>query len=365
MRKEPIHSIEKSERFNYEVFETQNGVWKLFRSPEANYNFNKLTGFMVSWGKTEEEDPKEFPAPNILDLEVTTSCKHGCPFCYKSNNPDGVNMSFETFKKIFDVLPKSITQIAFGADYDLTSNLELPTMMYYAKKNGVIPNVTVGYVTDIMADILPEVCGAVAVSRYESKDKCYDSIKKLTDRGMTQVNMHYMIAEETYERALETLEDIKNDPRLAKLNAIVFLSLKQKGRGVGFHPLSQEKFNNLIAYARKIGVGIGFDSCSSLKAYRAFEDKPEVQSSIIPCEASIESSYINVKGTYYPCSFCEGEQNGELDWREGINVPECENYEDFLDKVWFNERTQQFKSAIKNTCHDNCENCRHCPMFTV
>lgn len=239
------------------------------------------------------------------------------------------------------------------------------TMMWYCRVHGVIPNVTVGYLDDMRADLVSRLCGAVAVSRYESKDKCYDTVKRLTDRGMGQVNIHYMIAEETYERALETLEDIKDDPRLEKLNAIVFLSLKQKGRGVGYHPLSQEKFNALITRARELGVGIGFDSCSSLKAYRAFEDKPEVQNSIIPCEASIESSYINVDGYYYPCSFCEGEQNGELDWREGINVLECKDSEDFLTKVWFNEKTLKFKEVIKSTCNDNCEECRHCPMFTV
>lgn len=358
-----MNLIEESKKYKYKVYEDE--THKKFESPNANYLFRKSDGMMLSWGKSIEYDPEEFPAPNILDLEVTTSCNHRCPFCYKSNNPEGTNMSFETFKKIFDVLPKSITQIAFGADYDLTSNLELPTMMYYAKKNGVTPNVTVGYVTDIMADILPEVCGAVAVSRYESKDRCYDSIKKLTDKGMKQVNMHYMISEETYDRAIETLHDIHTDPRLEKLNAIVFLSLKKKGRGVGYTPLSQEKFNNLIDLANDYEVGIGFDSCSSLKARRAFPTDESIINSIIPCEASIESSYINVEGKYYPCSFCENEKTGDLDWVDGISVLDCKNSEEFLDKVWFSKKTLKFKESIKNTCEDNCEKCRHCPMFEV
>lgn len=357
--------IEHSDKHKYTVLMSEDNKWKYFRSYGANYDFNLETGYMASWGRTKNEDPREFPAPNILDLEVTTSCNHNCPFCYKSNNPNGVNMDFETFTKIFDTLPKSITQIAFGADYDLSSNLMVFTMMWYCRVHDVVPNITVGYLDDMRADLVSKLCGAVAVSRYESKDRCYDTVKRLTDRGMKQVNIHYMIAEETYDRALETLKDIKEDPRLEKLNAIVFLSLKKKGRGVGYHTLSQEKFNSLISYARELGVGIGFDSCSSLKAYRAFADKPEVQSSIIPCEASIESSYINVHGQYYPCSFCEGEENESLDWREGISVLECNNSEEFLDKVWFHKKTNEFKEVIKGTCKDNCENCRHCPMFEV
>jgi len=356
-----INVIEHNEKHCYKVGFSDNGEVKLFTSPNANYSFNLKTGTMYSWGHKLKDDPGRFPVPNILDLEITTSCNHHCPFCYKSNNPDGKNMSFDTFKKIFDVLPKSISQIAYGADYDLSSNPDLWKMMEYCRENKVIPNITAGYVSEEVADKLAKYCGAVAISRYESKDKCYDSIKRLTDRGMTQVNMHYMISEETYERCLETLEDIKTDPRLEKLNAIVLLSLKKKGRGTGYHTLSQDKFNHLCDIARENNIGLGFDSCSSLKAYRAFSDKPEVQSSIIPCEAVRESSYINVDGYYFPCSFCEGED----EWTEGISVLDCKSTEEFVDKIWFSDKTLKFSDRLEKTCGDNCENCRHCPVFEV
>ena len=106
---------------NYRVGLSEDHKTKMFASPEANYLFNLENGQMMLWGKTPMDDPGAFPAPNILDLEETIICKgvNGkvCPFCYKSNLPTNKgSMSFETFKKIFDVLPKSITQIAFGAD---------------------------------------------------------------------------------------------------------------------------------------------------------------------------------------------------------------------------------------------------------
>ena len=47
--------------------------------------------------------------------------------------------------------------------------------------------------------------------------------------GMEQVNIHFMLAEETYDKCLEVLDDIKNDPRLKGVRALVILSLKKKG----------------------------------------------------------------------------------------------------------------------------------------
>ena len=43
-----------------------------------------------------------------------TLCKKMCSFCYKNNTSTGSYMSFEDFKKIFDKLPRALTQIAFG-----------------------------------------------------------------------------------------------------------------------------------------------------------------------------------------------------------------------------------------------------------
>lgn len=296
---------EKSKKYNYEVWE--NASTKNFISPEANYNFNKHTGVMYSWGKTYNEDPKEFPAPNLLDVECSTICNHGCKFCfegetpistpsgtkdikdikvgdivysydfeknsivenkveqtftreysdvfiiieleddshlkmtenhpiyvkdygwieakgliedmevfikertqikplriksisysketktvynfgclpnnnyfangilvhncYKSNLPEGHNMSLEEFKHIVDILPKSVTQIAFGSGYYGTENSAIFDMMDYARDHGIIPNITVGYVDDETASKFASRVGAISVSSYESKGK--------------------------------------------------------------------------------------------------------------------------------------------------------------------------------------------------
>lgn len=347
---------------NYSVY--LNNDYKLFKSEEANYIFNMKNGFTMTWNPKTNEDPLYFPVPEILDMEVTTIC-HGpngtpCPFCYKSNNPNGKNMSFETFKQILDVLPKSITQIAFGIDANATSNPDIWRMMEYCRQNNIIPNTTVANISDETADLLSKYCGAVSVSRYADKNLCYDSIKRLTDRGMTQVNMHYMIAEETYEGALETLNDIKTDPRLSKMNAIVFLSLKKKGRAAinPYNCLSQDKFDNLVKIARELGVNLGFDTCSGKKSLKSLEDDKNAKDSISLCESSRESAYISTDGEYFPCSFTEGTEG----WEEGINVLECNSTQDFIDKVWNNPRTVEFRNNLIKTV---CNGCRSCPIYDI
>ena len=60
-------------------------------------------------------------------------------------------MSFDTFKKIFDRLPRNLTQLAFGADAHCKSNPDIWEMMSYCRTNGkneVIPNIAVADIDD-------------------------------------------------------------------------------------------------------------------------------------------------------------------------------------------------------------------------
>lgn len=347
---------------DFEVFETNER--KFLRSKEANFNFNKETGLMQTWGSTLEEDVDKFPAPDILDLEVTTSCTgvkgQLCKFCYKANNPNGTNMSFKTFKKIIDKLPKTITQIAFGADSKCKTNPEIWDMMVYARDQGIVPNITVAELDKETACRLASICGAVAVSRYQDKNVCYDSVKMLQDCGLEQLNIHQLISEETYEQALETISDAAEDSRLKGLNAIVFLSLKRKGRGLGYHQLSQDKFNALVQMCKEKNINYGFDSCSSIKFFNSLsqEDYEKYSEMIMPCESTLESSYINVDGEFFPCSFTEGTEG----WETGISVVDAE---DFVKDVWNHSRVEEFRSKLMATKACNKFSCRECPIYMI
>ena len=347
---------------NYLVIDSPAG--KVVIGEDYNFTFNKSNGEFKRWGRTYEDDPEFSPiGPEILDIEITTSCNgiNGklCPFCYKSNTPNGKNMSFDTFRKILDSFPLTLTQIAFGADSEAKSNPDLWKMANYARNKGIIPNITVANIDDVTADKLVDVVGACAVSRYADENVCYDSVKRLTDRGLKQTNIHYMICEESYKDCLRTLNDICTDPRLDKLNAIVFLSLKKKGRGVKFTPLSQEKYANLVNFCLYNHINFGMDSCGAAKFINTVKDHPNIKQFLTvcePCESSLYSSYISVDGIYYPCSFC----NGCKGWEEGIDV---KNVDNFLD-VWYNDRVKKFRETLCSNTHNEFK-IRECPIFTV
>jgi len=362
--------LETAERHQYDLdgktyFLYDGESVKIAVGPDYNFVFNKDTGFFARWGETVDADPEFSPiGGEILDIEITTIC-HGingklCPFCYKANTPNGKNMSFDTFKTIMSKMGNQLTQVAFGADSKGTSNPDLFKMADYCREIGVVPNLTVADISNEIADKLADVMGAVAVSRYHDKNVCYDSIKKLTDRGMTQVNMHFMISEETYDDCLETLEDIKADPRLKKMNAIVLLSLKQKGRGTGYTCLSQDKYDYLVQFCLDNNISFGMDSCGAKKFLDSVKDHENYEKYKViaePCESTAFSQYIDVNGEFFPCSFCE-EIEG---WEKGIPVDECDN---FLDDIWYNDRVVKFRDVLTANC-DNCHKARECPIYNV
>lgn len=357
-------------KFTIKETETQ----KFVRSKSYNYNFDKKTGHFVRWGKTIEDDPIMAPFPEILDIEVEERCngvpglngvESPCRFCYKSNTKNGRTMTFETFKKVFakTILDEQkklsfLTQIAFGADAGAKYNTELFDMMNHVRSYGVIPNITVANIDDETADKLAATCGAVAVSVYENKNIAYESIHKLTSRGMKQVNIHVMLSEETKDRVRMVMEDYLTDPRLKDLNAIVILSLKKKGRGEKFSSTSHNTFKELVDFAMSQNIPIGFDSCSYAKFDNAVKNYPNYKDLITlseNCESTRFSMYINVEGKFYSCSFCEESPS----FPNGIDVVNCN---DFMKDVWMHSDTIKWR---KNAIDKMNAGDLSCPVYEV
>lgn len=232
-------------------------------------------------------------------------------------------------------------------------NPDMLDIFWHCRNNGVIPNVTINgdRLGDEMAEELSKVCGAVACSYYD-KDITYNAIKKLTDLGMTQINIHFMLSEQTFDKAKQLMLDKQSDERLSKLNAIVFLGVKNKGRADKdkYTSLPQEKFKELIDYALTNNIGIGFDSCSANKFVDVIKDHPEAEKFLQlsePCESGLFSSYFNVDGKFYPCSFMEGTNQ----FPDGIDAT-VDGF-DFQKDLWFEPRVVEWRKkllALKRSC---------------
>lgn len=328
------------------------------RSKEYNWNFDTKSGLFMRWGETPHDDPQCSPrGPEILDMEVSTIC-HGpgapCKFCYKSNGTQGKFMSFKMFKRILDTLPNNLTQIAFGIG-DIDSNPDLWRIMQTCREKDIIPNITINGFRMKAEDFdnLAKLCGSVAVSCYD-KEATYRAVEELSSRGLEQVNIHQILSYDSYKMCMEILEDMVNDPRLDDLNALVFLMLKPKGRAKQSRLPTNQQFDDVVRYALINGLPIGFDSCSApsfLNTIKDRADKDKLEIMVEPCEAFLFSSYCNVDGEFFPCSFCEGEE----EWEKGLNALEVR---DFITDIWNHPRMEEWRSKLLG-------NCRSCPVFNL
>ena len=341
----------------YEIKE--NNTYKTLRSEYVNYNFNKINGTMITYGKTLDDDPEYSPfGPFIIDMEVSTACSKGCSHCYKSNTSKGKNMSLRKFKRVFNKLPKTVTQIAFGIG-DIDANPDLWKIMKYCLMNGVTPNITINgaRMTLDLYDKLAQHCGAVAVSLYDY-DECYNAVKELTDRGMTQVNIHCLLSEETFEKCFRVAQHKLNDSRLEKLNAIVYLWLKPKGCRNIYHQVDERQYKGLVNFALDNKISIGFDSCSApmfLDAIKEHKDYQQIYQHVEPCESTLFSTYINVEGKVFPCSFSE-----DVRGYKGVDILKAK---DFIKDVWFHPETKRFRTVVMNS--KDCNDCRNCPLYEL
>ncbi|KKM85546.1 hypothetical protein LCGC14_1287930 [marine sediment metagenome] len=335
------------------------------RSESYNFNFNRETGFFMRWGKTPQDDPDFSPfGCEILDIEISSGgdCQGNCRWCYKSNGGDQPthNMTLDEFKIIIDKMPPTLTQCALGI-MDIHTNPDFFEMMEYSRSKGIIPNYTTHGldVTDEAADKTAKLCGAIAVSLVNKK-KTFEAIRKFLIRGITQVNCHYMLCQESYDKAFEIIDEIANDETLfnsdktrANFNAIVFLQYKSKGRNPDdFHSvLDVKKYQKLMAFCEERSIRYGFDSCSAplfLESIKGREDEKFLEALAEPCEALCMSYYINSKGIGYPCSFVE-------DIEEGVDVLGCDN---FIKNAWYNKISEKWrKKLLKNN--------RKCPVYNL
>jgi hypothetical protein len=333
---------------------------KMIRSETFNYNFSKLSGYFERWGRTKDENPEFCPfGPELMDIEISINgCPNNCAFCYKDNkNIPPTNMSFETFKTICDKLPKTVTQIAFGIT-GVQTNPDFIKIMEYSRNKGIVPNFTLSGIdlTNELAEKCSKLVGALAVSAYSTnKNICYDTVRKFTNLGVEQTKIHAMLSKQSLPFISELLHDYKNDNRLKNLNAIVFLSVKPKGRAkIGYNPVSQIDYNNLVNKCLSENIPFGFDSCGAGKFLESVKNHPKLnqfKTLAEKCESTCFSFYLNTFGKAFACSFCENEPI----WKEGLDVLNCQ---DFVKDIWYHPQTVEFRNKL-------IKNNRNCPAFEI
>jgi len=272
-----------------------------------------------------------------------------CPYCYKSNTTaEPVNMSPATFKTIVHKLGPQVCQIALGLT-GVQTNPDLIPIMQHCRNVGVVPNYTLSGadLTDEIAEATGRLAGAVAVSYHGDWGLCRSTIERMVRAGVKQVNIHAVTTDkDTLTELIHQIKMAQERPDF-KLNALVFLSLKPKGRAAKMHNISDEDLKEVVNMARVLDIGVGFDSCSAHRALAIYGKSQEQY--IEPCEAACMSFYVDVYGNGYPCSFAEG----EVEFPNGIYIPGQKN---FRRDVWMSPEVVQWRDNL-------LKRGRTCPLF--
>lgn len=311
---------------------------KAVLSPGYNYLFRKTDGFFARWGATLDDDPQYSPiGPELADIEIS---KDGCPgfgtterpqlcrYCYKGNTAQAPhNMSLDTFKRILNKLGPQLTQVAFGIT-GVKTNPDFISMMEYCREKGIVPNFTLtgADLDEDMAQRLGQVTGACAVSWHGDTELCFNTIERMTRAGVKQVNIHAVTVDKQGLLSLMTRIGIRRFmSQDFKLNAVVLLSLKPKGRAKNLKCITPEELNEVVELAKSLSINVGFDSCSAHKAFEMYP--PEMHHMIEPCESGLFSIYVDSYATFHPCSFAE-------DTVTDVTI-DMTQVTDFLKEVWF------------------------------
>jgi len=355
----------------------ENKTQKRIQSPAYNLFFDKQTGFTARWGVTKEDDPPYSPAPEILDLEISEVisadqkvespyhiytddiCNRNCPFCYKRNNRGGItkHLNLDGVKLILDKMRQPnggylLTQVALG----ITSSDSHPQLFEIAaefKNRQICCNLTcngVGF-TDDLAQKYVKHFNAIAVSvNSRNKEEAYNTIQKLTTLGCKQTNVHFVIAEESFEEAKQLIGEVATDTRLKNLNAVVLLAFKDKQKTGVYMPIkSVDRYRDLLRFAESRRVKIGLDSCSGpvyLSTIRGDKDEKKLAEVVETCCACRFSSYISCNMDYFPCSFLEGVE----EWETGLNLTKVSNF----SEIWDSARVEDYRKYVIGCGEKRC-----------
>ncbi len=196
----------------------------------------------------------------------------------------------------------------------------------------------------------------ITVEEFLNRELATEEEKNQFCRTYKAINIHFMISKQTIKNAYEVCDAMKNDPRLAKMNAIVFLGLKPKERGQAFDVLPTEEFVKLVNYCLENGVRFGFDSCSCCRFLEAVNTNKtlsdDVKTRLLecaePCESGLFSAYVDAAGKYWHCSFGENRDDAG-----GVDLTKTKN---FVEEVWLSKEMNSWRETLKGFD-------RECPLY--
>lgn len=361
--------------------------------------FNPITGFyfrtgILEDGKDTGVDPFMASFPELLDVGIMGHCIHGktglCQKagigCYQdglhSNNP---NMSLEDFKKLAEQCKGKTFQFALGGCGDPDQHEHFEEILKVCKENDIVPNFTTsGFgMTEALAKLCKQYCGAVAVSWYRSP-YTIKAINLLLAEGV-KTSIYYVLSKSTLTEALQHLRrdelngsiDRDEFSSLAQsssqsellhntsqsdllngmydstelryfpkgINAVIFLLHKPVGLGTKEDMITKDNkdFSDFITLVNEGGFPykIGFDSCTVPALINLDKVEPNC---LDTCEGARWSAYITPDMKLLPCSFDNQAQRWAVDLAKNT-----------IAEAWKSDTFEDFRNHFVQSC----PSCKH------
>lgn len=307
------------------------------------------TGVLDDNGRDTGKDPFMASYPHLIDVGIMGHCIHGktglCAKagigCYQSGMfVEQPNMSLGDFKWIAEQSKGKCNQFALGGRGDPDQHEHFEEILKICRQNDIVPNFTTsGYgMTEEIAKLCKQYCGAVAVSWYRS-EYTLKAIQTLLDAGV-KTNIHYVLGKNSIDEALERLQ---NEDFPKGINAVIFLLHKPAGQGTKANMLSAND-ERVAKFFAEIDKGhsfkVGMDSCNVPGAINFC--KSVLPESLDTCEGGRYSCYIGADMTMVPCSF-------DQEKRYEVSLSNMS-----VSEAWNSEPFEQFRSKMRGACPE-CE----------
>lgn len=323
--------------------------------------FNEKTGEyirsgIIENGKDTGRDPFMASFPELLDVGIMGHCIHGksglCIAagveCYQDGlHTDHKNMALDDFRKIAKQCEGQTYQFALGGCGDPDQHEGFEEILNICREYRIVPNFTTSGLgmTESIAKLCRQYCGAVAVSWYRS-DYTVRAIEMLIKAGV-KTNIHYVLHKGSVKEAIRHLKE-KTFPE--GINAVIFLLHKPVGLGTRDKSitLNNEEFIEFIKYVseEELAYKIGFDSCTVPALLRS----PGMidLDSLDTCEGARWSAYVTPDMKLLPCSFDNQEQRWAVDLRTHT-----------IREAWNSAEFERFRDCLRNAC-PSCERWEQC-----
>lgn len=327
----------KDEKYHFiSAFDTETGCYVRTGVLDENGKDTGVDSFMASF-------------PHLIDVGVMGHCVHGktglCAKagigCYQSGpvveRPD---MSVEDFKWIAGQCKGRTNQLALGGRGDPDRHEHFEELLKICRENMLVPNFTTsGYgMTEEIARLCKQYCGAVAVSWYSS-EYTMRAIQMLLNVGV-KTNIHYVLGNNSIDEAISRL---RNNDFPKGINAVIFLLHKPSGLGTKENVLSAddsrvEEFYKEIDKTRLFKVGM--DNCNVPGAINYC--RKILPQALDTCEGGRYSCYIGADMVMMPCSFDQKK-------KYAVSLKDTS-----IEDAWNSEEFNAFRNKMKRACPD-CE----------